>query len=283
MFKEVVIIDYLKSAKLKLIKSAFFFALITVTTLSVGSAEISSNPSSGVAAKLSTSEEVKPKAEEAPPDQATEEKPAFQAPVPSETEIPTPDSALEEETFETDSGKVQKKKVTKIEVGDKVTVKIYPEDQYIKGATMEVSSEGTITLPLLGRINLQGLALLEAEKKITEILAKDYLVNPIVVVEAEDRIIEKKEKVKVSLSILGQVQKPGPYTFPPTGKMTLLELISKAGGFTDVANAKNIKIIRKKNDKTTAIRANAESIIGGKDPDIDLEPDDVVHVGESFF
>ena len=262
---------------------------MTVTALPLRGAETSSSvPSPGAAAKPSLSEEEKPKAEkEESAGQAAEDKPAPQAPVPADTEIPTPDSvnSASEETSGTESGKVLKKKVTKIDVGDKVTVKIYPEDQYIKGATMEVSSEGTITLPLLGRINVQGLAILEAEKKITDILSKDYLVNPIVVVEVADRIriIEKKEIVKRSLSVLGQVQKPGPYDFPPSGKMTLLELISKAGGFTDVANAKNIKIIRKKNDKTLAIRANAESIIGGKDPDVELEPDDVIHVGESFF
>ena len=181
--------------------------------------------------------------------------------------------------------KTIRKKVEKIEVGDKVTVKIYPEDQYIKGGEMQVSSEGTITLPLLGRITVQGISILEAEQKITDLLSKDYLVNPVVVVEVADRIIEveKKEVVKKSASILGQVQKPGPYDFPPEGKMTVLELISKAGGFTDVANVKKIKIIRKKGGKNSVIRANAESIIAGRDPDIELEPDDVVHVGESFF
>ena len=178
---------------------------------------------------------------------------------------------------------VEKKKVLKIDVGDKVTIKIYPEDQYIKGAEMEVSSEGTITLPLVGRVTIQGLTAREAEQKITDLLAKDYFVNPLVVVEVAERMVEKRKKAVLSLSVFGQVQKPGSYDFPPEGKMTLLQVISKAGGFTDVANSKKIKIIRKMGGKAEVIHANAESIIAGRDPDVDLKPDDVIHVGESFF
>lgn len=189
-------------------------------------------------------------------------------------------------TVDTQTGvKVVKQKVTKIDVGDKVTIKIYPEDEYLKGATMEVSAEGNIVLPLLGRIEIKGLTIAEAEKKITDLLAQDYLVNPIVVIEVAARLLEKEseEAIKRSVSILGQVQKPGTYEFPPEGKMTLLEVISKAGGFTDVANVKKIRVIRKGKGKNSVISANAESIIGGRDADVPLETDDVIHVGESFF
>ncbi len=182
--------------------------------------------------------------------------------------------------------RVIKQKVFKIDVGDKVTVKIYPEDDYLKGTQMEVSTEGNIVLPLLDRIEIKGLTIAEAEKKITDLIAQDYLVNPIVVIEVADRLLEKEGEgiiIKRSVSILGQVQKPGTYEFPPEGKMTLLEVISKAGGFTDVANVKKIKVIRKGEGKNSVISANAESIIGGRNPDVPLETDDVIHVGESFF
>lgn len=193
----------------------------------------------------------------------------------------------EKETINAQTGaRVIKQKVSKIDVGDKVTVKIYPEDDYLKGAQMEVSTEGNIVLPLLDRIEIKGLTIAEAEKKITDLLAKDYLVNPIVVIEVADRLLEKEGEGiinKRSVSILGQVQKPGTYEFSSEGKMTLLEVISKAGGFTDVANVKKIKVIRKGEGKNSVISANAESIIGGRDPDVPLETDDVIHVGESFF
>ena len=166
-------------------------------------------------------------------------------------------------------------------MGDRLRIKIYPEDEFIKSTETEVSSEGTISLPLLGKVDLKGLQVLEAERRIVKILAEDYLVNPVVVIE----VLEvATEKIKYSVAVLGQVQKPATYQFDAGQKMTLLQAISMAGGFTDIANVKNIKVIRKKAKGDAAIiRANAESIIGGKSPDVELEPDDVVHVGESFF
>lgn len=167
-------------------------------------------------------------------------------------------------------------------VGERLRVKIYPEDEFIKGTETDVSSEGDVTLPLIGKVRVEGLKVVEAERKIVDILAQDYLVNPVVVIEVVEKPVAEKPKVKVS--ILGQVQKPGTYEFPADQKLTLLQSISTAGGFTDIANAKNIKIIRKKEgEKAESLRANAESIIAGQKPDVELEAGDVVHVGESFF
>ena len=177
------------------------------------------------------------------------------------------------------SEKVTKKKVDKLEIGDRVLIKIFPEDEYIKGGEMVVSSEGDIALPLIGKIKVEGMQLVEAEREIVNLLTKDYLVNPIVVLE----VTKDVAKLTKSLSILGQVQKPGTYQMPLEDKLTLLQLISMAGGFTDVANVKKIKIIRKEGGKVQVIHANAESIIGGKSVDIELAPDDVIHVGESLF
>lgn len=175
---------------------------------------------------------------------------------------------------------VWSKAAERIAAGDHIRIKIYPEDEYIKGGEMEVSSEGTITLPLLGKVKIMGLKIPTAETKIAKLLAKDYLVSPVVVIEVAERVVEKEKR---SVAILGQVQKPGSYELPPSQKMTLLQLISTAGGFSDVANVKKIKIIRKTGGKTEVIHANAESIISGNDPDIELEPEDVIHVAESFF
>lgn len=174
---------------------------------------------------------------------------------------------------------VKTKKAHRIEIGDRLKVKIYPEDQFIKGADVEVSTEGTITLSLLGKIKVERMQVSEAEGEITRRL-EEYLVSPVVVVELSAKLVEKEKR---SVSVLGSVQKPGSYEIPAEGKLTLLKVISLAGGFSDVANVKNIKVIRKDKDKTRVIRANAEAIISGKTQDIDLEPEDVIHVGESFF
>lgn len=174
---------------------------------------------------------------------------------------------------------VRKKRIEKLEIGDRLLVKIFPEDQYIKGGEMVVSSEGDITLPLIGKVRVEGKQIVEAEREILSLLAQDYLVNPVVVIEVTREVVTHTR----SLSILGQVQKPGTYQLPQEGELTLLQLISMAGGFTDVANVKKIKVIRKEKGKVRVIHANAESIIAGNAPDIELAAEDVIHVGESLF
>jgi len=174
---------------------------------------------------------------------------------------------------------VRKQKEDKLEAGDRLNLKIFPQDQYVTGGEMVISNQGDIALPLLGRVKVEGLTIVEAEKELVRLLAQDYLVNPVVVIEVTKEI-RKDEK---ALSVLGQVQKPGTYQIPELGKLTLLQLISMAGGFTDVANVKKIKIIRKEKGKVSIIRANAEAIIAGNQPDIELAEGDLIHVGESLF
>lgn len=164
-----------------------------------------------------------------------------------------------------------------LQPGDRVNIKIYPEDAYLKGGEIDISSEGNITLPLAGRINVAGKKVAEAERKIADILDADYLVNPEVVVE----VLEYK---KQSFVVLGQVKKPGTYQFSAgSTHMTLLQAVSMAGGFSDIANVKKIKIIRGEGDKKKVIDADAEAMINGSESDIDLEAGDVIHVSESLF
>jgi len=163
----------------------------------------------------------------------------------------------------------------RLQSGDRLNLKIYPEDEYIKGGEVEISSEGNITLPLVGKIGVGEKSVIEAEKTINELLAIDYLVNPQVVIE----VLEYR---KGSFVVLGQVIKPGTYDFPPGElNITLLHAISLTGGFSDVANIKKIKIMRKTTGEV--LNVNAQAIIGGDDPDIEIKPDDVIHISESLF
>ncbi len=164
-----------------------------------------------------------------------------------------------------------------LQAGDVVLIKIYPEDEYIKGGKMEVSSEGNITLSLVGKVTVAGKSVVEAEREIAEILNRDYLVDPEVVIELEQH---KKQNVV----LLGQVRKPGTYEMPiGAKKMTLLQAVSLAGGFSEIANIKKIKIVRQAEGKNEVIRANADAIISGSEQDVDLEPGDVISVSESLF
>lgn len=140
---------------------------------------------------------------------------------------------------------------------------------------VRVSSRGRINFPLLGEVEAAGITVAELEQRLTELLDRDYLVNPQVSV-----FIEKYSTV----SILGQVKEPG--SFEIKGRLSLIELISLAGGFTKIASTNDVRIIRTTSDGTkSTIRVRANDIInrGREEDDIPLEPGDIVTVPESFF
>lgn len=151
---------------------------------------------------------------------------------------------------------------------------------YGKGETISqkvrVSSRGAITFPLVGEVVVAGLTVTELQNQLTEVLGKDYLVNPQVTIFIEEYS---------TVSIMGEITKPGAY--PIKGRLTVLELISLAEGFTKIAAPNKVKVIRTKLDGTREeIQVHVSDIINkdGTDKDnVVLRAGDMVIVPESFF
>ena len=151
----------------------------------------------------------------------------------------------------------------------------YGKDGHIT-QKMRVSSTGEIACPLIGDVQAAGLTVSELEQKLTDLLGKDYLVNPQVTVYIEEYS---------TVSIIGQVTMPGSY--PIKGKLTVIELISMAQGFTKIASPNKVKVVRRNPDGTTQeiivrvydiMNKNADT-----KNDIELQSGDEVVVPESVF
>jgi polysaccharide biosynthesis/export protein len=84
--------------------------------------------------------------------------------------------------------------------------------------------------------------------------------------------------------IIGQVNKPGSYPYLEK-QITLVEAISKAGGFTQIAARNRTRIIRMVNGEEQIIKVQVDAITdaGKKGQDIGVLPGDVIVVPESFF
>ena len=116
-----------------------------------------------------------------------------------------------------------------------------------------VRPDGMITLPMIGDIKADGLTPKQLEEAITTKL-DEVLTAPAVTVT-----VLRIESLKVS--IIGNVAKPSQY--PLTAPTTVLELIAKAGGLIpDVAHPKQIKIIKKKDNRTLFF--NYDEVIHGR-------------------
>lgn len=166
----------------------------------------------------------------------------------------------------------------RIQPYDALKISVYQEPDLT--LTAQVSVQGSIRYPVLGTVELVGLTLAEAEKKIIALLDKDYLVNPSVTITIET------SKVKKTVLLLGQVRSPGSYEMPEDGSLTVLQAIGKAGGFTQTAASNRITVVRSEKGKEQQIlRVNVPAIMqsGDKSKDIELKPGDIVSVPETFF
>lgn len=164
----------------------------------------------------------------------------------------------------------------KVQPEDVLQITVYEEPDLT--AKVRVSGNGEISFPLLGRIPVTGLSVLEVQEKITELLAKDYLINPQVVVFIETYHAR-------DVFVTGAVNKPGSYPLPAGKPATLMEAIAMAGGFTEEAALNSTRIIRIEEGKEKTIHVKARDIIkkGEKSEDVEIRPNDVVFIPESFF
>jgi len=108
--------------------------------------------------------------------------------------------------------------------GDELKISVYQHDNM--QTTVQVSGDNTVLLPLLGAVKVKGLTVPQVSDKIARLLSDGYIINPKVNVF----VTAYRSKKAV---ILGYVYKPGMYEM--SGPITLLELISKAGGLLDNA------------------------------------------------
>lgn len=153
---------------------------------------------------------------------------------------------------------------------DVVRISVYDNPDLEK--VDRVSNEGMIVLPLIGPVMAKGLTVAGLSKKITALLADGYLVDPHVSV-----FVEQFRSQKVT--ILGAINTPGLYEI--SGDISLLELVSKAGGFTTLTGNEAV-ITRLATDGTqnkTTVPVNLQNFLVKGDTSMDVP----LKHGDSIF
>jgi polysaccharide export outer membrane protein len=113
-------------------------------------------------------------------------------------------------------------------IGPQDNLSIIVSDETDLTGKYRVDSDGTISMPYLGRVPLSGLSLAEAQDKVTALLKKDYLRNPQVRIEVD------QFKAR-SVLVTGEVRTPGKVPLLGT-TMSLLEALALAGSPTQNAS-----------------------------------------------
>lgn len=143
--------------------------------------------------------------------------------------------------------------------GDTVLVSVWREDALQRQVV--VLPDGSITLPLVGRVEVAGFSTPEVEQRITAKLKK-YIPEPVVTV-----VIAGIDGNRAY--VMGKVIRPGSLII--SGPITVLQAISIVGGFDTFADEGGIKVIRTKSDAQEILSVNYKDIISGKNMSTNIQ------------
>lgn len=169
-----------------------------------------------------------------------------------------------------------------IALTDRLRISVYQEEDL--SVITRVDAKGTVNLNLVGEVPIAGKTVSEAQKTI-EAAYQDghFLKNPQVTINIE-------EYAPREVSVQGMVRNPGRYPLPIEATMTVLELVTKAGGLTDTAKGTAITVTRISADgKKSVFSIDIESLIRGRDKakatdnSLILLPGDIVYVPERII
>ena len=157
--------------------------------------------------------------------------------------------------------------------GDALTIKIWKQDE--ASGDVVVRPDGKITLPVGNDIVASGLKPDELKAKVAEEMKK-FFEDPVVTIVV-------KQINSRNVFITGAVNKPGPYIL--MGPMTVLQLITVAGGLLEFADKKNVMLVsgslKDAKGQPLSYKINYDDMSKGKNMsknNIELRPGDTVIV-----
>lgn len=153
-------------------------------------------------------------------------------------------------------------------------------DKNVRPYSCRVSDAGDITLPIVGQMPVAGNTVAEIESMIVDAYYPKYVMNvPMVVCEVAKY---RRENERV-FTVIGLVNRPNTYPYPPDVHYNLTEALGFAGGLNMVADPRYVKIYRQ--------NANGEIVsatlgVGTKSRadayDVVIKPGDVICVDHTL-
>jgi protein involved in polysaccharide export with SLBB domain len=150
-----------------------------------------------------------------------------------------------------------------LRVGDQMTVNFYDITPPIQPITDQIKEDGTITLIYNEKFQAAGKTISQLQNDVHARYVPAYLKYMTVNIGVLNRLY----------TVSGEVKAGNSFAYP--GHLTVLQAIANAGGFTDYANKKKVKVTRADHRQ---IMVNA--IKAQEDPDLNIEifPGDTIYV-----
>jgi polysaccharide export outer membrane protein len=148
-----------------------------------------------------------------------------------------------------------------LDTGDKLRIFVYGQPNLSRGYTVE--HDGTVSVPLIGRIRARGRTAKQLEGSIAAALGSDFIRDPQVSVD----VLQNRP-----FFILGEVKTAGQYAY--VSGMTVETAIAIAGGYSERASDRSFRLTRQINGSVQTSEVPATFV---------LRPGDTVTVYERYF
>jgi len=157
--------------------------------------------------------------------------------------------------------------------GDEFEVRAY-EEPAMSGQFV-VSQAGQIDYPLLGTTTVEGLTAAQVARLLREQLIQRRLIkNPSILVQVKTLSSKK-------VFVLGEVKTPGRFAF--VDNMSIVEGVTLAGGFTQLAERNYAIVTRADTSGQRRIPVPVEKIMQGLAENFVLQPGDIVYIPETVM
>ncbi len=133
--------------------------------------------------------------------------------------------------------------------------------------TYLVEKDGRVELPTIGRVEISGLSLLEAEKMLENMYLKFYK-DPFVVINVVNQRVIVSTGAGGAATVINL----------QNNNITVIEAIALAGGIADRGNASQIKVIRKVGEKTEVYKIDLSTIEGIQDGNLIVQAEDIIYI-----
>lgn len=129
-----------------------------------------------------------------------------------------------------------------------------------------IDNSGEVNLPIVGKVKIEGMTIEQARQTI-EGKVGEWLVKPVVICKM----------VSFKVSILGDVNRPGTYTFYKDN-VSIFDVVAAAGDLTYYGNRGEVKIVRKTAGEDIVMKVDLRKADILKDKQYYLQPGDIVYV-----
>ncbi|HEU5396122.1 MAG TPA: polysaccharide biosynthesis/export family protein [Verrucomicrobiae bacterium] len=165
----------------------------------------------------------------------------------------------------------------KLAAGDRIRFQILEDQDDPK--SILVSDSGDVDVPYLGRFPAAGKTCKQLAQQLKAELEKKYYYRATVIVSVESMVS------RGVIYLVGAVRNPGPLELPRDDVLTVSKAILRAGGFTDFADEKHVRITRKGEGAQEAFTEDVSQVLdkGRTEKDQTVESGDLIYIPERVF